>query len=179
MVHLIGGIAFLVLQARSADFKLYSDDLKNGRFVQANILNGFGCTGGNVSPDLAWENAPQGAKSFVVTMYDPDAKTGSGWWHWVIANIPSTTKALPSGVNKDAAKLPRGSIETRTDFGPPGYGGPCPPAGDPAHRYVFAIYALKIDKLPVDAQTSAAMVGFLTNASSVGKATLSVNYGRR
>src|SRR4029453_16291452 len=93
----------------------------------AQVLNTFGCSGNNVSPQLSWTNAPAGTKSFVLTMFDPDAPTGSGFWHWVVVNIPASTSAFPNGASKDAAKLPVGSLETRTDLGAPGYGGRRPP----------------------------------------------------
>jgi Raf kinase inhibitor-like YbhB/YbcL family protein len=159
-------------------FTLTSADLKNGVFTDAQVLNTFGCSGGNVSPQLSWINAPAGTKSFVLTVFDPDAPTGSGLWHWVVVNIPSTVRELPSGASKNAAKLPAGSMETRTDLGAPGYGGPCPPAGAKAHRYIFTLHALKVEKLDVDVQTSAALVGFNVHMQEIGKATLTARYGR-
>jgi Raf kinase inhibitor-like YbhB/YbcL family protein len=159
-------------------FTLTSTDLKNGAFADGQVLNAFGCSGNNVSPQLSWSNAPAGTKSFVLTMFDPDAPTGSGFWHWVVVNIPASTSALPNGASKDAAKLPIGSLETRTDLGAPGYGGPCPPAGDKPHRYVFTLHALKVEKLDVDLQTSAALVGFNVHMEEIGRATLTARYGR-
>jgi len=159
-------------------FTLTSTDLKNGAFADGQVLNTFGCSGNNVSPQLSWTNAPAGTKSFVLTMFDPDAPTGSGFWHWVVVNIPASTSALPNGASKDAAKLPVGSLETRTDLGAPGYGGPCPPARDKPHRYVFTLHALKVEKLDVDLQTSAALVGFNVHMEEIGRATLTARYGR-
>ena len=159
-------------------FTLTSTDLKNGAFADGQVLNAFGCSGNNVSPQLSWTNAPAGTKSFVLTMFDPDAPTGSGFWHWVVVNIPASTSALPNGASKDAAKLPVGSLETRTDLGAPGYGGPCPPARDKPHRYVFTLHALKVEKLDVDLQTSAALVGFNVHMEEIGRATLTARYGR-
>ena len=159
-------------------FTLTSTDLKNGAFADGQVLNAFGCSGNNVSPQLSWSNAPAGTKSFVLTMFDPDAPTGSGFWHWVVVNIPASTSALPNGASKDAAKLPVGSLETRTDLGAPGYGGPCPPARDKPHRYVFTLHALKVEKLDVDLQTSAALVGFNVHMEEIGRATLTARYGR-
>ena len=159
-------------------FALTSTDLKNGAFADDQVLNTFGCSGNNVSPQLSWTNAPAGTKSFVLTMFDPDAPTGSGFWHWVVVNIPASTSALPNGASKDAAKLPVGSLETRTDLGAPGYGGPCPPARDKPHRYVFTLHALKVEKLDVDLQTSAALVGFNVHMEEIGRATLTARYGR-
>jgi Raf kinase inhibitor-like YbhB/YbcL family protein len=158
-----------------AAFKLTSSDLK-GTFQTSQIYNGFGCTGGNVSPQLSWSGAPAGTKSFALTMFDPDAPTGSGWWHWVVVNIPASATQLAAGAS--GKSLPAGSLETRTDFGKPGYGGPCPPPGL-AHRYIFTIYALKVDKLDLDAQSSGAMAGFMTNQNALAKATFTAPYGRK
>ena len=159
-------------------FTLTSTDLSNGRFADAQVLNTFGCSGGNGSPQLSWTNAPAGTKSFVVTMFDPDAPTGSGFWHWVAVNIPASVSELPNGASKNAAKLPAGTLETRTDLGAPGYGGPCPPAGDKPHRYIFTLHALKVEKLDVDVQTSAALVGFNVHMQEIGRATLTAQHGR-
>lgn len=142
------------------------------------MLNTFGCSGGNVSPELSWTNPPAGAKSFVLTMFDPDAPTGSGFWHWVVVNIPATSSKLPNGASKNAAMLPVGTLETRTDLGAPGYGGPCPPAGSRPHRYIFTLHALEVEKLDVDVQTSAALVGFNVHMHEIGQASLTAEYGR-
>jgi Raf kinase inhibitor-like YbhB/YbcL family protein len=159
-------------------FALTSTDLKDGGFADRQVLNTFGCSGGNASPQLSWNSPPDGTKSFVLTMFDPDAPTGSGFWHWVVVNIPASTSGLPNGASKDATKLPVGALETRTDLGAPGYGGPCPPAGDKPHRYIFTLHALKVEKLDVDAQTSAALVGFNVHMQEIGQATLTARYGR-
>jgi Raf kinase inhibitor-like YbhB/YbcL family protein len=159
-------------------FTLTSTDLKNGEFGDAQVLNTFGCSGGNVSPQLSWINAPAGTKSLVLTMFDPDAPTGSGLWHWVVVDIPASSSELTNGASKNAAKLPVGSLETRTDLGAPGYGGPCPPAGDQPHRYIFTLHALKVEKLDVDVQTSAALVGFNVHMQEIGRATLTARYHR-
>ena len=132
----------------------------------------------NRSPALAWSNAPAGTKSFAVTMYDPDAPTGSGWWHWVVFNIPANVTSLPTGAGDPAANLlPAGAVQSATDFGAYGYGGPCPPPGKP-HRYIFSVFALKVDKLPLDTRASGAMVGFNLNANALAKASLTAKYGR-
>lgn len=172
--------ALLALPALAGGpFTLKSRDLAPDRSVPAaQVLKGFGCEGGNRSPQLAWENAPAGTRSFVLTCYDPDAPTGSGWWHWVVANLPADCRELPSGAGSGQAPLPAGAFEGRTDFGRPGYGGPCPPAGDPPHRYIFTIWALKTDRLELDADASPAMVGFLTRMNALDKAELTVRYGR-
>ena len=156
-------------------FKVTSNSFKDGDYLGADhVLSadfGFGCAGGNRSPHLAWSGAPAGTKSFAVTCFDPDAPTGSGFWHWLVVNIPAnvTELALDAGSPK-APKLPGGALQTRTDFGAPGYGGPCPPQGDHPHRYLFTVFAVSVDKLPVAAETSGAVVdrlgipGFLVGA---------------
>jgi Raf kinase inhibitor-like YbhB/YbcL family protein len=160
-------------------FTLTSADFAAGKtLAAAQVFNGFGCSGGNVSPALAWSNAPAGTKSFALLVHDPDAPTGSGWWHWVVYDIPASASSLPAGAG-DAKKslLPAGAQQGRTDFGTAGYGGPCPPPGKP-HRYYFRLYALKVAKLEVPADASAAFIGFSVNAASLGKAELLGLYGR-
>ena len=164
----------------AADILLTSPTIKDQETIgNEHIYNGFGCNGGNVSPELRWEKAPKETKSFAVTVYDPDAPTGSGWWHWVIFNIPSSVISLPAGAGKpDGRAAPQGSIQSMTDFGRPGYGGPCPPAGDKPHRYVFTVYALKVDQLPLKHEASGAMVGYYLNQNALGKASFTAKYGR-
>ena len=158
-------------------FTLKSADLKDGgKLSESHVFNGFGCQGGNVSPQLSWSNPPSGTKSFVVTAYDPDAPTGSGWWHWVVYDIPADARELPKGAGGGTG-LPAGAVQGRTDFGAPGYGGACPPPGKP-HRYVFTVFALKVDKMDVPDGASPAYVGFMTHAGKLGSAKLTVKYGR-
>ncbi len=134
---------------------------------------GFGCSGGNLSPQLSWHGAPDGTESFAVTCFDPDAPTGSGFWHWVVANIPATVSELPLGAgDPGSGKMPAGALEVRTDFGKPGYGGPCPPQGANIHRYIFTVHAVALKELPVTADTSAAIVGFYLNFNTLDKASL-------
>lgn len=140
---------------------------------------GFGCGGGNRSPQLRWEDPPPGTKSFALTCFDPDAPTGSGFWHWVVVNIPADVRELPLDAgNASSGKLPAGALQVRTDFGKPGYGGPCPPAGDHPHRYLFTVFAVSEATLPVTADTSAAVVGFQLNFKSLAKATIMGLYKR-
>jgi len=158
-------------------FTLKSSDLKpGGKLPEKSVFNGFGCSGGNESPQLSWTNPPAGTKSFVVTVYDPDAPTGSGWWHWVVYNVPAGVHELPHGAGGGTG-LPEGAVQARTDFGSPGYGGACPPPGKP-HRYIFTVHALKVDKLDVPADATAAFIGFMTTANQLGAAKLTVTYGR-
>jgi len=140
---------------------------------------GFGCGGGNRSPHLRWDDAPPGTRSFAVMCFDPDAPTGSGFWHWVVVNIPASVRELPLDAGNPAAgTLPSGALQVRTDFGKPGYGGPCPPAGDHPHRYLFTVYAVSEPSLQVTADTSAAVVGFQLNFKSLAKATIMGLYKR-
>lgn len=158
-------------------FTLTSQSFKDGDYLpKAQVLSedfGFGCAGGNQSPHLAWSGAPAGTKSFAVTCFDPDAPTGSGFWHWVVVNIPSDVTELPLDAgNPKLGKMPTGALQTRTDFGMPGYGGPCPPQNDHPHRYIFTVFAVGAEALPVQADTSAAIVGFNLNFNTLAKASL-------
>ncbi len=168
--------------AIAAPFKLTSSDFKDGGAMKdKNSFNSFGCSGENESPELAWENPPAGTKSFALLVHDPDAPTGgSGWWHWVVYNIPADAKSLPAGAGKaDGSALPKGAVQGNTDFGKPGYGGPCPPQGSGNHRYNFTLYALKVDKLDIPAGATAAFVGYNVNANALGKVKLTGLYGRK
>jgi len=163
--------------------RLTSDSFKDGDYLgRDHVLSadyGFGCAGGNKSPHLRWEGAPADTKSFALTCFDPDAPTGSGFWHWVVVNIPSNVTDLPLDAGNPASgKLPAGALQVRTDFGKPGYGGPCPPEGDHPHRYLFALHAVSMDTLPVTADTSAAVVGFYLNFNTLAKASLLGLYKR-
>lgn len=165
----------------AAPFTVESAEVKpNAKIGEAQVYKGFGCEGGNISPSLTWKNPPAGTKSFAITMYDPDAPTGSGWWHWVVFNIPADVTSLPSGAGDPTLnKLPKGAVQSRTDFGSTEYGGPCPPKGDKPHRYIFTVYALKVDKLDLNPDSPAAMLGFMANANKLGKATFTAMYGRK
>ena len=162
----------------AADFKLSSPSLSHGSTLpDKHVFNGFGCQGANLSPALQWEAAPAGTRSFAVTAYDPDAPTGSGWWHWVVYNLPANARSLPENASKTQA-LPTGTIEGRTDFGTTGYGGACPPAGDKPHRYIFTIHALKTPRIDLPTDASAAMVGFMLHLNRLDSASLEVTYHR-
>ena len=159
-------------------FTLRSNDV-GGQATEKQVFNGFGCSGANVSPQLSWESAPEGTKSYAVTMYDPDAPTGSGWWHWLIFDMPATTQQLPSNAGNVGANLaPVGSIQSMTDFGQPGYGGPCPPAGHGSHKYIITVFALKVEKLGLDEKAPPALVGYNLNANTIQKASIIMYYGR-
>lgn len=160
-------------------FTLTSSDIAPGeRIAERQVFNGFGCQGDNVSPALAWSNPPPGTRSFALLMHDPDAPTGSGWWHWVVYDIPAGVSSLPAGAGDPHQKLlPAGVIQGRTDFGTTGYGGPCPPPGKP-HRYYLRLYALKVARLDAPVDATAALIGFNVNAQSLGMAELMGVYGR-
>jgi hypothetical protein len=178
---LAAGLA-LAASAHAQQFKLTSPDIKpNGTIAEEQVFNGFGCTGKNISPALAWSGAPKGTKSFALLVHDPDAPTGgAGWWHWVMINVPATATELPKGAGKsDGSALPAGAAQINTDFGGPGWGGPCPPVGDKPHRYNFTLHALKVDKLELPQGATASLAGFMVNANSIGKATLTGKYGRK
>ena len=160
-------------------FTLTSTDFTEGdTLANTQVFNEFGCKGGNVSPALAWSGAPAGTQSFALLMHDPDAPTGSGWWHWVVYNIPAATGSLPAGAG-DAKKglMPKGAVQGRSDYGSVGYGGPCPPPGKP-HHYNFRLYALKVPKLEVPEGASAALIAFNVRAQALGEAQLTGMYGR-
>jgi Raf kinase inhibitor-like YbhB/YbcL family protein len=168
------GCAVSGAQAAGDKFKLTSPDVKPRATIDNKyVFKTGGCKGDNVSPALSWSGAPEGTKSFVLTVYDPDAPTGSGFWHWVVVNIPAgvTELKLDAG-NPKAGLLPTGALQTRTDFGAPGYGGPCPPEGHGPHRYVFTLFAVKQETLPVAADTSAAIVGFQLHFNTIEKVSL-------
>jgi Raf kinase inhibitor-like YbhB/YbcL family protein len=166
-----------------AEMTLTSKDLVPGKpMANAQVLDAFGCIGKNISPELAWSGAPQGTKSFAVMAFDPDAPTGSGWWHWVVFNIPASTSQITTDASRTGA-LPNGSTQGRTDFGASSYGGACPPAGHGVHRYRFTVYALPVANLafgdmPLDTNTPAAMVSFLARAGMLDQATIEVIYQR-
>ncbi|WP_419770578.1 MAG: YbhB/YbcL family Raf kinase inhibitor-like protein [Candidatus Marinarcus sp.] len=155
-------------------FTLKSSDI-SGQLSNKQVFNGSGCTGENISPKLSWENAPTGTQSFAVMVYDPDAPTGSGWWHWVVFDIPKDKTSLQEGFGNSFSKM---AIQSMTDFGKTGFGGACPPVGDKPHRYIFTVFALDIPSLGLDENAKAALVGFYLNAHTLAKASLMAYYGR-
>jgi len=157
-------------------FAVISNSFKDGDYLSNQFVLsadfGFGCTGRNISPHLKWSGAPLEAKSFAVTCYDPDAPTGSGFWHWLVVNIPASVNELLEGAGSAGGRLPASALQTRTDYGVPGYGGPCPPAGHHPHRYLFTVFAVKADKIDVKSDTSAAVVGFNLHFNTLAKADI-------
>ncbi len=159
-------------------FTLSSADL-GGQATEPHLYHGSGCNGRNLSPQLSWANAPAGTKSFAVTIHDPDAPTDSGWWHWVVFDLPATTNTLPTGAGSpDSTDLPASAIQVRNDYGEPGYGGPCPPPGHGTHRYVITVFALGVERLGLDAQAGPAMVSFNLWANTLAKASLIFYHSR-
>jgi len=164
--------------AGAGGLTLTSSDM-GGQLTEAQVFSGFGCTGQNRSPALAWTGAPAGTRSFAVTLFDPDAPTGSGWWHWLIFNIDAGTHALKTDAgNPDKNLAPAGSVQSMTDFGSNGFGGACPPKGAQPHRYVFTVYALDTEHLDLDENSPPAMVGFNLNRHALAKASLVAYYSR-
>jgi Raf kinase inhibitor-like YbhB/YbcL family protein len=173
-------LALAATGAQAAGFKLESPDIKpNGMLDKKFEANVFGCGGENKSPALKWSGVPKDTKSFAVTVYDPDAPTGSGWWHWSVINIPgNVTELKPDAGNVSNANLPAGARQVRIDYGVAAWGGACPPPGDKPHRYVFTVHALKTDKLDIPPDATAALAGFMINANSLAKASFTARYGR-
>ena len=172
---LVGGAC-----ASAAQLTVTSPDIKPGaRIADEQVASGFGCSGGNVSPALSWSGAPQGTKSFALSVYDPDAPTGSGFWHWVMFNIPANVTSLPKNAGDPKASLaPAGAIQGANDTGSPGYFGPCPPKGDKPHHYHFQVFAVDVDKLDAGASATPAVVGFNLHFHTLAKATLTGIWSR-
>ena len=160
----------------AGNFTLESSDIE-GQLTKVQEFNGFGCSGENKSPELHWHDAPKGTKSFAITIYDPDAPTGSGWWHWLVVNIPANTTAIKSDASAQKA-LPKGALETMTDYGSSSFGGACPPKNDKVHEYKITIYALDTDKLEVTDKSDSALVGFMINSHTIRKSSILSYYKR-
>lgn len=159
-------------------FTLSSKDL-GGELTKLQEFGGFGCSGENQSPQLSWKNAPEGTKSFAVTMYDPDAPTGSGFWHWVVFDIPANCNELEANAGNAGLNLiPNGAIQSVTDYGIKGFGGPCPPVGHGLHQYIITVHALKTDKLGLTDTTNPAVVGFYLWNQTLAKASIVAYYKR-
>ena len=155
-------------------FKLTSEELKHNEILpNAQVLNAYGCSGGNVSPQLAWVNSPMNAKSFAIVCHDPDAPKENGWYHWLVVNIPSSVHSVKQG-----EKI-QGALETLTDFGNVGYGGACPPVGHGIHHYHFTIYALDTEKLNVSANDKPTEVEQKIIKHAIAKSTITGLYERK
>ena len=159
-------------------FSLSSKNL-GGQATKLEEFNGFGCSGENSSPQLSWSNAPEGTKSFAITMYDPDAPTGSGFWHWVVFDIPANVSELVKNAGNVSLNLaPKGAVQSITDYGIKGFGGPCPPEGHGYHEYIITVFALKTDKLGLNDSINPAIVGFNLWNQSLAKASIVMYYKR-
>ena len=184
VVVLVAAVGVVTAQVKSAPrshFVLSSPDARLAvRVPEEYTANVFGCTGGNISPALRWSGAPAGTKSFVITLFDPDVPdTGSGWWHWVVYDVPAKVNSLPKGAGAEhSSMLPAGTQQGRTDLGNDAYHGPCPDKGQPPHHYKFTIYALSVEKLDVPPEASGAMVTSTAKESVLGKAVFIARYGR-
>jgi Raf kinase inhibitor-like YbhB/YbcL family protein len=159
---------------------LISDDIGDGkRLPNPHVADIMGLTGDNQSPHLRWSGAPAETKSFAVTCFDPDAPTGSGFWHWVLFDIPATVTELPRGAGSGGmAGLPSGAVHARNDMGAPGYVGAAPPPGHGDHRYVFAAHALGVPTLGLDANATPAYVGFNLTFNTLARGVIVTVFGR-
>jgi len=159
---------------------LSSKDIAQGKFMsKAQEFNGFGCIGEDLSPHLKWTNAPKGTKSFAITAYDPDAPTGSGWWHWQVVNIPINIVEIPTGAGSTSSNaVPTGSIQIKNDYGSRGFGGACPPKGHGVHHYRFTIHALSVEELALTEDASGALAGYMINANTIESSTIESLYQR-
>jgi Raf kinase inhibitor-like YbhB/YbcL family protein len=160
-----------------ASFDVRSDDLVDGRPLARRFVHGS-AGGENVSPHLAWSGAPAGTKSFVVTCFDPDAPTASGFWHWVAVDLPGDLTELPAGAGESDETLPGAAFHIRSDFGDAQYGGAAPPSGDHAHRYIYVVHAVDVPALGVPADAAPAVVGFNLAFHTLGRARISATYQR-
>lgn len=175
-------LSLLLLSQLSFGLELKSSQFSEHGFLsKTQEFQGFGCDGQNRSPDLSWSDIPEGTKGFAITVYDPDAPTGSGWWHWLVYNLPAETQSLAAGAGTRAGnggKLPAGASQGTNDYGVKAFGGACPPKGHGVHHYQFTVYALKVDKLDIPENASAALIGYMLNANSIDKTTVTALYQR-
>jgi Raf kinase inhibitor-like YbhB/YbcL family protein len=180
-IALAAALLLVASAAQAQSFQAESVDLPEGApIAQKFTYQDFGCRGSNLSPALAWTNAPAGTKSFAVSVHDPDAPTGgAGFWHWIVIDLPATASGLPQGSGAaDGKALPAPARQLASDFGTPGWGGPCPPAGDKPHHYVFTVYALSVEKLDLPARASPSLAASSADRHSLAKASFTRLYGR-
>ncbi|HUZ40052.1 MAG TPA: YbhB/YbcL family Raf kinase inhibitor-like protein [Acidimicrobiales bacterium] len=162
-----------------AKFDVASDDVADGEMLgAAQVANFMGYSGQNLSPQLSWTGFPAETKSFAVTVHDPDAPTGSGFWHWLVVNIPASVNELATGAGSEGSdELPEGALQLRNDAGTRGYAGAAPPTGDRAHRYVHTVHALDVERLDVEADSSAAIAGFNLRFHAIARAQIVPIFG--
>ena len=160
------------LLPKADSFTVTSTDVADGQpMADAQVF-----AAGNTSPQLSWEGFPEGTKGFVVTCFDPDAPTPSGFWHWLLVNLPASTTSLPAAAGSEGAQLPTGAFHVRNDFGAKAYGGAAPPAGDIPHRYFFVVHAIDVDTLEVDSDASPAVVSFNLAFHTLARAIITPTY---
>ena len=160
-------------------FELRSDDIAHNEMLsESQVFDGWGMTGGNVSPSLSWSGFPEQTRSFAVTCFDPDAPTGSGFWHWIVLGLPATVTTLPAGAaGTGGSGLPAGAFHVRNDYSVKDFGGAAPPQGDEPHRYVFAVHALDVESLDVNDEVSPAVAGFNLRFHTIARGLLIPLYG--
>jgi len=168
-------LVFFSAAVQAEGFYLSSTDIK-GQIANTQVFNSFGCTGKNISPQLSWANAPSATKSFAITVYDPDAPTGSGWWHWLVFNIDASVHEIKTAVS--TKQMPKGAVESITSFGSAGFGGACPPKGDKPHRYIFTVFALDTEKIDQTAAARPELVGYFINKHTIAKASIMAYFSR-
>jgi Raf kinase inhibitor-like YbhB/YbcL family protein len=185
-IQLIAVICSLCLftDLANAKMKISSPDFKEGEVIkEVNVFNGFGCSGQNISPEINIADIPKDTKSLAITIYDPNAPTGSGWWHWIVYNIPAATKNIAAGKGDNKKTAPwvsfgKEGMFGRNDFGTQNYGGPCPPLGHGVHHYILTVYALSVEKLKLPKNASAALIGFNINANTIEQDSITAIYKR-
>lgn len=176
----IGLLSLCAVFANVHALTITSTDIASGKTLKnEHVFKGFGCEGLNISPELSWSDIPDGTKSFAITAYDPDAPTGSGWWHWQMINIPVAVTQLDAGAgDANLSNAPKGSKQVKNDFGVAGYGGACPPVGHGVHHYKFTVHALSVEKIDLPEDPSGALTGYMINANTIETAIIEPIYQR-